>query len=89
MEKNSRQAELAASGVVSPSLLARTPVGHNMLSRTVSRLFQEARVTGHFTNHSLRATAGLMLAWMNSLSCIVLDIAVQLASVATKGSLTA
>ena len=28
-----------------------------MLSHTVSRLFEEARVTGHFTNHPLRATA--------------------------------
>ena len=35
----------------------RTPVGHNMLSRTVSCLFEEAGVTGHFTNHLLRATA--------------------------------
>ena len=35
----------------------RTPVGHNMLSHTVSCLFEEAGVTGHFTNHSLRATA--------------------------------
>ena len=34
-----------------------TPVGHNMLSCTVSRLFEEAGVTGHFTKHSLRATA--------------------------------
>ena len=34
-----------------------TPVGHNMLSHTVSCLFEEAGVTGHFTNHSLRATA--------------------------------
>ena len=34
----------------------RTPVGHNMLSRTVSHLFEEAGVTGHFTNHLLRAT---------------------------------
>ena len=35
----------------------RIAVGHNMLSRTVSRLFEEARVSGHFPNHSLRATA--------------------------------
>ena len=33
----------------------RTPVGHNMLSQTVSRLFEEA--TGHFTKTSLRVTA--------------------------------
>ena len=34
-----------------------THVGHNMLSCTVSRLFEEDGVTGHFTKHSLRATA--------------------------------
>ena len=33
------------------------PVGHNMLFCIVSGLFEEAGVTSHFTNHSLRATA--------------------------------
>ena len=36
---------------------ARTPVGHNMLSNTVRRLFETAGIAGHFTNHSLRPTA--------------------------------
>lgn len=34
----------------------KTPVGHNTLQKTVSRLCQSAGFSGHFTNHSLRAT---------------------------------
>ena len=36
---------------------SRTPLGHNTLAKTISRLFDEVGITGHFTNHSLRATA--------------------------------
>ena len=36
-------------------------VGHNILAGTVKRLCQEAGLTGHFTNHSLRSTAATRL----------------------------
>ena len=64
-----------------------TLVGHNMPSCTVSWLFEEAGVTGHFTNHSLRVTAATCMfdaALMNSSSCIVLDIEIPLVFVAKK-----
>ena len=34
----------------------KTPVGHNMLQKTVCRLCESAGFNGHFTNHSLCAT---------------------------------
>lgn len=37
------------------------PVGFHQLTRTVKRLCREADMTGHFTNHSLRATAASRL----------------------------
>ena len=36
-------------------------VAHNILAGTVKRLCQEAGLTGHFTNHSLRPTAATRL----------------------------
>ena len=33
------------------------PVGHNKLASTVKRLCEQAGISGHRTNHSLRATA--------------------------------
>ena len=39
----------------------RMPVGHNILSKTVPRLFKEAGLSGYYTNHSLRATAATRL----------------------------
>ena len=33
------------------------PLGLNLLSKTISCLFSEVGIVGHFTNHSLRATA--------------------------------
>ena len=36
-------------------------VGHNILGQTVKRLCQKAGIQGHFTNHSLRATAATRL----------------------------
>lgn len=36
-------------------------VGHNILGQTVKRLCQKAGIKGHFTNHSLRATAATRL----------------------------
>ena len=38
-----------------------TPVGHNLLSKTIPRLFKEAGVEGNYTNHSLRATSATRL----------------------------
>ena len=38
-----------------------TPVGHNLLSNTIPRLFKEAGLKGNFTNHSLRATSATRL----------------------------
>ena len=35
----------------------RLPVGHNTLANTIPRLFKAAGISGHFTNHSLRATS--------------------------------
>ena len=35
----------------------RSPVGHNTLANTIPRLFKAAGISGHFTNHSLRATS--------------------------------
>ena len=35
----------------------KTPLGHNTLSRIVTRLFENAGISGHYTSHSLRATA--------------------------------
>ena len=35
----------------------RSPVGHNTLGSTIPRLFKAAGISGHFTNHSLRATS--------------------------------
>ena len=40
---------------------ARSPVGHNTLSKTVAHLCKEAGVSGFHTNHSLRATAATHL----------------------------
>ena len=37
------------------------PVGHNILAGTVARLCRSAGLNGHFTNHSLRATAATRL----------------------------
>lgn len=37
------------------------PVGHNTLTNTVKTLCQQAGVDGHYTNHSLRATAATRL----------------------------
>ena len=39
----------------------KTPVGHNTLQKTVSRLCDSAGFDGHFTNHSLRATSATRL----------------------------
>ena len=36
-------------------------VGHNILANTVKRICQAAGIDGHFTNHSLRATAATRL----------------------------
>ena len=33
------------------------PVGHNTLANTIPRLLKAAGISGHFTNHSLRATS--------------------------------
>ena len=33
------------------------PVGHNLLSKTIPRLFKAAGLEGNYTNHSLRATS--------------------------------
>ena len=35
----------------------KSPIGHNTLARTINGLFESAGISGHFTNHSLRATA--------------------------------
>ena len=63
-----------------------------MLSRTVSRLFEEAGVTRHFTNHSLRATAATRMFDASIDEQLIMHctrhIAVLLV-VAIKGSLTA
>ena len=32
------------------------PIGHNLLCKTIPRLFKDAEIQGHYTNHSLRAT---------------------------------
>ena len=37
------------------------PVGHIILEKTVSRMCREAGILGHYTNHSLRATAATRL----------------------------
>ena len=37
------------------------PLGHNTISKTISRLCSEAGITGYKTNHSLRATAATRL----------------------------
>ena len=37
------------------------PVGHITLEKTVSRMCREAGILGHYTNHSLRATAATRL----------------------------
>ena len=39
----------------------KTPVGHNILQKTVRRLCESAGFDGHFTNHSLRATIATRL----------------------------
>ena len=43
-------------------------VGHNMLGQTVKRLCEKAGIQGHFTNHSLRATAATHLFECKSMS---------------------
>ena len=40
---------------------SKIPVGHNALQNTVKRLCASVGVTGHFSNHSLRATAATRL----------------------------
>ena len=35
----------------------KMPVGHNVLSKMISRMMSSANISGHFTNHSLRSTA--------------------------------
>ena len=35
----------------------KSPIGNNTLARTLTNLFRDAGIEGHFTNHSLRATA--------------------------------
>ena len=37
------------------------PVGHIILEKTISRMCREAGILGHYTNHSLRATAATRL----------------------------
>ena len=37
------------------------PVGHHLLGNTVKRLMEAAKIPGHFTNHSLRASAATRL----------------------------
>ena len=39
----------------------KAAVGHNPLANTVTRLFKSAGISGHFSNHSLRATAATRL----------------------------
>ena len=39
----------------------KSAVGHNMLANVIPRLFKQAGISGHFTNHSLRATAATRL----------------------------
>ena len=39
----------------------KSPVGHNLLAKTVSRLFKAAGIVGHYSNHSLRATSATRL----------------------------
>ena len=39
----------------------KTPVGHNVLQKTVRRLCESAGFDGYFTNHSLRATTATRL----------------------------
>ena len=39
----------------------QTAVGHNSLANTVKRIFEKAGIEGHFTNHSLRASAATRL----------------------------
>ena len=39
----------------------KTPVGHNVLQKTVRRLCESAGFDGHFTDHSLRATTATRL----------------------------
>ena len=34
----------------------KTPLGHNMLSKMISRMMASANIDGNFTNHSLRST---------------------------------
>ena len=37
------------------------PVGHNLLSKTIPRLFKAVGLEGNYTNHSLRATSATRL----------------------------
>ena len=39
----------------------RMAIGHNALAQTIPRLFREVDLKGHYTNHSLRATAATRL----------------------------
>ena len=39
----------------------KAAVGHNPLANTVTRLFKSAGISGHYSNHSLRATAATRL----------------------------
>ena len=40
---------------------SKTPIGHNTLNSTVSRICKAAGITGYKTNHSLRATTATRL----------------------------
>ena len=40
---------------------SKTPVGHNTLAGTVSRICKKAGVSGYKTNHSLRVTSATRL----------------------------
>ena len=40
---------------------SKVPLGHNILSQIVQKIFTKADIIGHHTNHSLRATAATRL----------------------------
>ena len=47
--------------LVNPIWYQNVPIGHNLLCKTIPRLFKDAEIQGHYTNHSLRATSATRL----------------------------